>query len=488
MTKGNKSLKKNAFLNAIRTFLNMIFPLITFPYVSRVLAVEGIGKYNFASSVVQYFLMIAALGISTYAVREGAKIRDDQSKFTSFSSEIFSINIISTIVSYVLFILCIFLVPKFHLYTLVLIIFSIEIIFTTIGTEWVFTIYEDYSYITIRSIIFKLLSILLLFLFVNDENDYIVYAGITVLANSGSNALNFFRAKKVCSFNVTFCFEWKKHMIPIMIIFASTVATTIYVNSDTTMLGFMLTDYEVGIYSVSSKIYKIVKQMLAAILIVSIPRLSLLMGQNRMKEYKKTLTKIFNVLVILVFPAIVGLIMLCEEIIALISGVEYIQASSSLCLLSLALLFCILGWIYNQCVLIPAQKEKVVMIATIVSSVANITINFFLIPIWKENAAAFSTIIAEAIMMIICIYYGRKITRLEKGVISNLVTVICACMVVIFICLVIKGFNLSNTLTLLMSISFSVIGYGCLLVLFRNKTVLTYLTRMFASLSTLKKN
>ena len=122
------------------------------------------------------------------------------------------------------------------------------------------------------------------------------------------------------------------------------------------MLGFMASDYEVGIYSVSSKIYRIVKQMLSAILIVSIPRLALLMGQRRMREYRKTLTQIFNILTMLVLPAVVGLFILSKEIVLLISNSAYIRAVSSLRLLSIALIFCIFGWIFNQCVLIPARK------------------------------------------------------------------------------------------------------------------------------------
>lgn len=191
-----KSLGLNALLNGIRTVLNTLFPLITFPYISRVLSVENVGKYNFALSVIQYFLLIAALGISTYAVREGTKFRDDKKKFSIFANEIFTINIISTIIAYILLVFTVAAVPKFKDYAVIIAVFSIEILFTTIGTEWIYSIYEEYAYITIRSIIFKVISIILLFLLVKKPDDYIVYAGITVFANAGSNILNFIHAKK----------------------------------------------------------------------------------------------------------------------------------------------------------------------------------------------------------------------------------------------------------------------------------------------------
>ena len=152
-----KSLGLNAFFNGLRTALNMLFPLITFPYVSRVLSVDSLGKYDFASSINNYFLLIAALGISTYAVREGTKFRDNRTEFDRFASEVFSINLISTLVAYLMLFVCIISIPKFHNYNAVIIVFSIELIFTTLGTEWVYSIFEEYGYITTRSIFFKII-------------------------------------------------------------------------------------------------------------------------------------------------------------------------------------------------------------------------------------------------------------------------------------------------------------------------------------------
>lgn len=126
----------NAFLNSLRSVLNIIFPLITFPYISRKLTVEGIGIYNFSSSIVSYFLMIAALGISGYAIREGAKYRNNEDKIERFSSEVFTINMASTLVAYVLLFLCLIIFSKLRSYTLCILIFSLQIFFTTIGTEW----------------------------------------------------------------------------------------------------------------------------------------------------------------------------------------------------------------------------------------------------------------------------------------------------------------------------------------------------------------
>jgi len=207
-----KSLKLNAFLNSLRGVLNLIFPLITFPYVSRVLSVSGIGKYNFSNSIVSYFVLIAGLGINIYAVREGAKYRDNKEKLNSFANKIFTINTYSAIVAYVLLFICLFTFTKLHSYFYCILIYSLQILFSVIGVEWLFTIYEDFAYITIRSIIFQLLSIIMLFIFVRHSNDYLKYAAVTVFATVGSNVLNFIRAEKQHHIHLLLNFNWQKHI------------------------------------------------------------------------------------------------------------------------------------------------------------------------------------------------------------------------------------------------------------------------------------
>ena len=137
----SKSLGRNIILNGFRNILNLLFPLVTFPYISRVLGVEEIGKYNFAQSAISYFLLIAGLGISSYAVREGAKYRNRKETFNIFASEILLCNVMSTIIAYIALFVCLYNIKKFKTYSCLMILFSIQIIFTTIGVEWVYSIY-----------------------------------------------------------------------------------------------------------------------------------------------------------------------------------------------------------------------------------------------------------------------------------------------------------------------------------------------------------
>ena len=180
--------------------MGFLFPLITFPYSSRVIGPVGIGKVNFAASIISYFSIIASLGISTYAIREAAKVRDDKTALSKFSKEIFTINAITTLIAYALFFTALFCIPKFNEYRILLCISSSTILFTTIGMDWLYNALEEYAYITIRSIAFQIASIVLLYAFVHTPEDYIIYGGITVFASVGSNILNFIHSRKYISF------------------------------------------------------------------------------------------------------------------------------------------------------------------------------------------------------------------------------------------------------------------------------------------------
>lgn len=472
-----KSLGVNAILNGLRNMLNLLFPLITFPYVSRVLSVRSIGIYNFSNSIITYFLLIASLGISVYSVREGAKYRDNKEELGKFASEVFSINIVSTIVSYLLLILLTISIPKLSSVSTVIAIFSLQIAFTTLGTEWIFSIYEEYAYITLRSIFFKLISLLMMFVFVKNKNDVAMYAAITVFATVGSNVLNYIKAKRIITFNFTLDMNLKRHIKPIMIIFASNIAVLIYVNSDITLLGFFKSSYDVGLYSVSVKIYSLVKTVLSSILIVTIPRLSMLWGKEKYEEYFKVLKQIYNVLLILIVPAMIGIISMSKQIILVISGNKYVEASVSLKILSVALIFSIISWLFNECVLIPTKLEKYTFYGTFTSALLNIILNIFFIGKWGINAAATTTVVSELIGMILSVYFARDIVKIGELVENHLGCIVGS--VAIYVeCSIINIFIYNAFISVIVSIIVSLISYVTILIIFKDKVTVGFIHEM----------
>lgn len=469
----NKSVGKNAVLNMFRTVLTLIFPLITFPYISRVLQVENIGKINFVNSIINYFILFATLGIKTYGTREGAAVREDKEKFQKFYSQVLTITIVSTVISYFLLFLMVMFIPNLHNYTVLFIILSISIVLTTLGNEWVCSAYEDYFYITIRGIVIQIISFILIFTFVHNSNDYYKYALILVFSSTGANIFNFVYIRKYVKHKLTVKPNFNMHTKPLLVLFASTLATSIYVASDTTILGFMCGDYYTGLYGASTKIYSVIKNLISAIVVVSIPRFSYYYINGLKKEYNNLLDNISKTMVILSIPATVGIFMLSKEIILLLSGEQYIEATVSLRILSLSVVFVAGSWVLSQCILIPMKFEKYVLYTTIGTALLNIVLNLLLVGKWQHNASAFTTLIAEAVVTIVYFFKVKKeikIINIGKYFRDALIGSIFIILSIILIKSIIDNY----ILCLIVSIGVSIIIYFTVLLILKNKIVISY--------------
>lgn len=464
-----KSIKKNATLNIIKTVFSLVFPLITYPYALRVLQIEKIGKFEFSASIVSYFSLVAALGISAYAVREGSKYRNDRKKCSEFASEIFSINFYSTILAYILLILCLIFVGKFRPYIPVILILSSEILLATLGVNWIYTIFEDFSYITKITLILQVIAVILLFVFVHNSNDLYVYSVITVISSSGASIFMFLRSHKYVDLHLVARPD-TKHLKPILIVFSITIATTIYISSDTTILGWIAGDYSVGLYSTSVKIYKIVKQVLSAAVAVVIPRFAFYIGTKDDKGLEKLGNDLMNYMILGCVPCMVGLFFLAKPIVEVFAGTSYSEAHISLSLLSIALIFAVFANIFCNGVLISFKKEKIVMIATIISAVGNIVLNFILIPYFKENAAAFTTVLAEACICFISFAYARRCFKIRCNI-KNVYLTVLGSVVIGIICGIVKRYYMNNILQLVLCVTISVLFYAAVQIVFKNPIV-----------------
>ena len=185
-----KSIKHNALVNGILSIANIIFPLITFPYISRVLLVEANGRLNFASAALNYFSLFATLGLTTYGVKACARVREDRAKLSKTVHELLLINVVTTLIAMSALGLAIAFVPRFNKEWMLLLIYSWNMILNVVGMNWMYSAIEQYDYITKRSIFFKFLGVVLMFLFVHSPKDCYIYAMITVFANVGGNILN----------------------------------------------------------------------------------------------------------------------------------------------------------------------------------------------------------------------------------------------------------------------------------------------------------
>lgn len=468
-----KSIKINAILNIIKSLLSVLFPLITYPYATRILGAENLGKVNYGFSIVSYFSLIGVFGITSYAIREGSKIKDDKSKFNVLANELFTINLCTTLLAYILLIATTFGLDKLEGYRILIFIQSLSIIFTTLSIDWVNTIYEDFLFTTVRGIFTHVVSLILLFILVQGRDDYYQYALLTVITNAIICFVNFVYCRRYAKLRITTHPHIKKHIKSMAIFFINAIAVSIYVSADTTMLGWMIGDCSVGVYSVSVKIYSIMKLLLVAIYFVALPRLSYYFGKNDFDNYRKLFSEIVSTLLLLLLPMAAGIYILAPQIMLLIGGQEFVVGATSLSILGIALIFAILGGILTQCLNVSIGKEKITASATIISAIANVLLNIPFILYLQEKGAAITTAISEAIVFFFCAFFVRKQLKeyLDKSVIKNIVHSLIGIICVIGSCLITKQFCTGLWTILLFSMLFSVLSYASALIALKNDAI-----------------
>lgn len=430
-----KSIKVNFIMNIILTGSSYIFPLITFPYISRILQATGNGKLNFALSVINYFVMFASLGIPMYGIKACAIVRDNKDELSKTVKELFILNFITSTVSFVVLIAMIAVVPKLQDYTELLLIDSVAIWLNLIGMEWLFKGLEEYAYITNRSIAFKIIGIVLMFIFVHKPSDYVVYAIITLIGSSGSLVLNVLRCRKLINFKIQGRIDLKKHIKPMVSFFLLSASWTIYTNLDSVMLGFLTNDAEVGYYAAAVKLKSILVSTISALGTVLLPRLTNYYSENRKSEFY-SLLKIdgqFITISALYFTSFC--VINAREIIIFLSGNTYLPAVPAMQMISISILFIGFSTMLGTNVLVPVGRENITMIATLIGLVIDALLNVIWIPAYGAAGAATATVIGEISIFVFEAFYLRKSIRQMFDMISLLkefIAIIVATVVLLF--------------------------------------------------------
>lgn len=410
----SKSLKVNSILNTLKSVFSIIFPLITFPYVSRVLGPLNVGKVNFGNTFVGYFSLIASLGVTTYAIRECSTVRDDKRKLETVASEIFSINVVTTVVAYVLLAITMVLFRKLDVYRSLIIVQSSAILFRTWGADWINSAMEDFKYITIRTMLIQVLSLIAMFILVRNESDYFRYAVISVVASSGSDLANVLYRRKYCTIRLTRTMRWGVHFRPIVMLFVMIMAQTVFNNADITMLGLMQGDYAVGIYTTAQKIKNIVSQIVSSLCWVVMPRMSLYFAQDDWEHINAMLKKVLSVMVTIGFPCIAGCSVLAGDIVTIVGGEQYADAALPLIILMLSFAVDIFGGMFlGNMICLPAKQEGVFMRACCVAAVVNVITNYLLIPWGGVSAAALTSGVAAILIAVWLLIKKDKRVKLD---------------------------------------------------------------------------
>ncbi len=458
-----KSLKFNFIMNAILTMSQFIFPLITFPYISRILLPVGTGKVSFATSVISYFAMFAQLGIPTYGIRVCAQVRDDKEKLTRTVQELFFINLVMSIIAYVALFLAIAFVPRMRQDKELFLIVGLTILFNTIGMEWLYKALEQYTYITVRSILFKFIALLAMFAMVHEQKDYVIYGGISILAASASNIFNFFHMHKYVSMKPIGNYNFRQHYKAVFVFFAMSCAVTIYTNLDTVMLGFMTSDSDVGYYNAAVKIKTILVSIVTSLGVVLLPRASYYVEHHLMDEFYRITQKAINFVMLIAVPMVVYFTLFAKEGIFFLSGSAYADSIVPMQIIMPTLLFIGLTNIMGIQMLVPLGRENIVLYSEIAGAIADLILNALLIPRMTSAGAAIGTLAAEAVVLIV------QYVALRKEVVSaykqvKYGTILLAIVIAVISSIWVKMLGFGNFVTLMLSAILFFVAYGIVLI------------------------
>ena len=403
-----KSIKVNFIMNAILTMSSFVFPLITFPYVSRILLPEGMGKVAMGTAVVAYFALLARLGIPMYGVRACAEVRDDRAQLSKVVHELFLINLGMTGISYLLFFGTVLAVPAFRAEYVLYFIIGSTLFFETVGVEWLYKGLEEYSYITYRSMFFKVVAVAATFLFVHTQADYIKYGAITILAASASNLLNFYNLRKYITFHVFDAYSFKPHIKPILIFFATTCAIVIYTQLNTVILGLMKTNADVGLYDSAMKIKNILVSIVTALGAVLLPRASYYVKQGLFEEFGRISSKAVHFVCLLSLPLIAYFTLFATNGIHFLSGERFDGAILPMQIILPTIFLIGITTVIGIQILVPLGKEKEVFYSVAGGGAVDLAACLLLIPGYAVVGAAISNLLAELTVFALQFYYVSK--------------------------------------------------------------------------------
>lgn len=420
-----RSIKANFIINIFLSGSAYILPFLAKPYVSRILMADGMGKVSFATSQIAYFTMFAMLGVPTYGIRACARVRDDENALSKTVTEIFTMNLLLSIPVYFVFVLSLGIIPKMNELRTLHIVMSISILLNVIGMDWLYRGIEAYASLAVRSLVVKLIALILIFLLIHNRQDYIIYGFCTVIASYGANLLNFWGARRYLNWKSLNFSSVCGHFKPTLVFFAMSVATTIYTNLDVVMLGFMTNDIEVGYYDATLTIKLLLISVVSSLGAVLLPRVSYYIQHGLFERFYEISRRAMNCILLLAIPLTTYFFIFARNVILLFSGNDFDGAILPMKILIPTILLIGITNITGIQMLVPLGKEKIVLYSEIGGAIVDLVINWILIPDYGAIGAAVGTLIAEFVVLAIQ-FYALKDKILGLFIRIQLHKIICA--------------------------------------------------------------
>ena len=388
------SIQRNVIYNVSLSLSQVLFPLLVFPYVSRVLGPTQIGEIAFVDSITQWCTLVAALGISVYGVREIAKVKHDFQKRSNVFSELLVLHLTATVLVTIFFVLSFHTIGSLTTFRHLFWIGAGMLFLQSLVIEWLFQGLGAFPYITKRTLAIRALTTIAIFVCVQGPDDGVIYYSLTFFGILLNVLVNGWHARKFVRFH-TQGLHFRKHIRPLLYIFSFAMVTSVYTLLDTAILGFLADKAEVGYYSTAIRIVKLVTTLLVAVSTVLVASLSFAFHNGRQEEAFALLRKSFAFTVFIGVPLSVGLGMVSRDVILLFAGEDYLPAAVLLQLLTPTLLVIGLNNVFGMQVLNTTNNEGLFLKAALFGMVVSLIANFLFIPIYRAAGAAIANLLAE---------------------------------------------------------------------------------------------
>ncbi|UNM89970.1 polysaccharide biosynthesis C-terminal domain-containing protein [Vagococcus sp. CY52-2] len=465
-----KKLIHNIIYQGLYQLTLIILPIITIPIVSHALGAEGLGIYNYVSSIVSYFILFAGLGLANYGIREIAIVKDNKYKLSMkfWELEIFNIEIIS-IILLLYFIFLLFVGNK-----LFFLISSFSLLATLFDISWFYYGIEDFKSISIINFIIKILSFICILLFVKDINDLWLYFGIQSMSVFLSNlSLWIFMRNKILWIKPDLK-RINRHFKPASRYFIGKISLTLYTNMNKTLLGLMVSSVAVGLYSNSLQLITIFVTLIGTLDTVLMPHMTKLFSDNNHSKMIDTMEKSLDLQFFLSIPLMFGIVLVNNKMIPWFFGSDFELLNVTVPILAPLVVIMPLGISIVRQYLIPKNKIKEFNISVIVAAIISILLNVILLPIIGMYGAIIATFVSECLVTIIRLYDLKKNTTFRFSFKKILIYITSSIVMYIVVYVITKDMN-ANIITTIIQGVFGMIIYFIVTMLFKENVFMKFM-------------
>lgn len=464
------SIKKNFIYNSAYQLLLFLIPIITTPYVSRVLGSKGVGIYSFNNSIAYYFVIFTMLGLNNYGNREIARSRDDKKKLSETFFSIYALQLICGSITNVLYLLYSFFLSNNFILS---ISFWPYVLSSVFDINWFFFGIENFRFTVIRNIVIKVLTTIAILVFVNEPNDVIIYCFILSFGMLISNLLLWTVTSKYVDLFIPKWDEIKIHIRPNLLLFVTVISVSLFKIMDKIMLGVITTSNEVGLYESSEKIISVPIAFVFSLGTVMLPRMSNVMASNDKSKSIELINKSIIFAMFLSTSFGFGLMGISKEFVPIFFGEGFEKCIYLLWILLPSCIFMAFANVIRTQYLLPIGDDKTYVISAIIGAIINLIINYILIPIIGSVGAAFGTLMSEAA---VCFYQTKNANKglpIKDYIINSIYFIISG--IIMFFVLINLNFDMSDASSMIVKIfigSFLYIFSVVILLFLFNKKLL----------------